>query len=242
MSDFLTRLAERQLTAVPAVAPRVPPRFAPVAPVLPDAAPPVSTLADVPPGEARKTTERVVVRVENQSQADVSVTPVAATEGPVAVPAHESPQLVPVQAVTTRSGVYHVADDHATATEPQSSKGLVPVSPGETAPGPAALDIPDTLRRLVPEESRTAPAHMDRSVMPQPLVPRVHEPASRATQPSMPDPQPVMPPAPSPITVTIGRIEVRAITPPPRRERTTVDRHTALSLKEYLDRRRGGGR
>jgi hypothetical protein len=48
--------------------------------------------------------------------------------------------------------------------------------------------------------------------------------------------------APSPITVTIGRIEVRAVTPPPRREPTTVDRHTALSLKDYLDRRHGGRR
>jgi hypothetical protein len=49
-------------------------------------------------------------------------------------------------------------------------------------------------------------------------------------------------PDPAPVTITIGRIEVRAVTPPPRRERATVDRHKALSLEDYLDRRRGGRR
>jgi hypothetical protein len=42
------------------------------------------------------------------------------------------------------------------------------------------------------------------------------------------------------VTVTIGRVEVRAIVPPPAPERPKADARKALSLEEYLERRHGG--
>jgi hypothetical protein len=49
-------------------------------------------------------------------------------------------------------------------------------------------------------------------------------------------------PEPPPVRVTIGRIEVRAVAPPPTPPRPTPQRPAPLSLDEYLEARRSGRR
>lgn len=233
MSDFLTRLAERQLTAVPGVAPRLLPRFAPPAPVIVGVASPASTRPPVA-GDEAATTQRVVLRVERDGPSEVSMTPIAAPEPSRVVPPMTPHPPSPAESVT-HPHVHRVVDDRVLPVEASAPVPLVPavhMPAGEAHGSAVALQEP----RPVPSP-RVEPPGM------QSLVPRMPE-ATRPVQPPMPMPAlPATPAAaPSPITVTIGRIEVRAVTPPPRREPTTVDRHTALSLKDYLDRRHGGRR
>lgn len=95
----------------------------------------------------------------------------------------------------------------------------------ETAPGHSTL--PTTTPRPVP------PTLADRSDTPAERSPReIHLAADES-------------PAPPTVRVNIGRVEVRAITPPPARaaRRTTPARPSpALSLDEYLRRRNEGER
>lgn len=243
MSDFLTRLAQRQLTAVPAVAPRVPPRFAPAGPVLPDIAPPASPRAPVVGDESSRATQRVILRVERDRPAEASMTPVAEPAGLVVTPLPVPHRPAPAEPIAPPPEIHHLVDGRGLPAERPAPESLVPAPLVAATPGRAALEAPD-VPAVTPAEPPTTPApHADPPVMAQSLVRRAHD-AARPVQPPMPVPtlHSTAAPTPSPITVTIGRIEVRAVTPPPRRERTAVDRHTALSLKEYLDRRHGGGR
>lgn len=62
MSDFLTRLAARALGIEPSVSPRLPPRFAPLAPLREPSAralePRREPAAEATPGESREAPER----------------------------------------------------------------------------------------------------------------------------------------------------------------------------------------
>lgn len=235
MSDFLARLAERQLTPSPGVTPRLPSRFAPVAPV-DEVSPfvPATTAA----------VEQPVSQVRHGVR--------TLEERPVALPlsdeaAAPEPQVAREHETQKREG--HVAAPPPVLVRPESSTPplLPPISQvveRQVPPDQVASDAPRA------EASRAEVVHHHRAVertslevravpVPAPLVP----PRS-ATLDAIASPAPhhAIEPGDGPpiVNVTIGRIEVRAIVPPPAKERRAADARKAMSLEEYLERRHGG--
>ncbi|GAA0764043.1 hypothetical protein GCM10009107_49700 [Ideonella azotifigens] len=93
-----------------------------------------------------------------------------------------------------------------------------------------------------PKPSAASPAHAatpPRLALPPALSPRNAARRQAATAPQ-PAPRAVVPELP-PIKVTIGRIEVRAVTGAPSTPRSTTSAAPRLSLDQYL-RNRGGQR
>jgi hypothetical protein len=243
MSDFLGRLAERQLAATPGVLPRVPPRFAPSAPTALSAnlAPPLAAPPVQPPASGTDASHTIVkeLRVE-QAPASPLVPARPARPRESEQPASVESNVVPKHRAA--------ADRRQEATAPppvrrtEIIERFVPARPRVEAAAssePAARVVVD--RRPEPAEThRRADARVP--VMPSPLVP------PKADSPAMPPSAPAEArPADrddSPVVkVTIGRVEVRAVAPPaPVRERRAAPARPRMSLEEYLERRHGGRR
>jgi hypothetical protein len=117
-----------------------------------------------------------------------------------------------------------------------------------TAEAPLSGDLDPLEATLKAREdtpgSETLPAHHATPDAHPVIVPRIvrHQPDQR--QESRPREARVLapePPAPT-IRVAIGRIEVRAVTPPPARKEMPVRPGPMLSLDDYLKQRNGGHR
>ena len=236
MSDFLTRLAARQLGAEPSVTPRVPSRFAP-APAVNDVleiVPATSAAAGPPTTESRHVVRNVEEQIRPTASPSVVDTPVAiraiarereSTPRPIVTPSVASVRMHPVEAASAGPippvELPRPVDQpprHAAPTE--TIRTEVARSAGHAANPPAE----PRMRPLVPQVPLMPPRAIIRDAIAQDVSATDHR---------------FEPPA---VTVTIGRVEVRAIVTPPARERRGVEAPKALSLEEYLDRRRGGRR
>jgi hypothetical protein len=127
-----------------------------------------------------------------------------------------------------------------TLVNPGEGATLPPVpSPGARASASTRGDIPG------PKATLDRPASPAAAL---PITPRIVHPQLNAhAEPGPQEPRVAAPEPPSPtIRVAIGRIEVRAITPPPpmppAQRRAPARPGPALSLDDYLEQRNGGQR
>lgn len=121
---------------------------------------------------------------------------------------------------------------------PARAEAALPAGTPARPPSPAKTVEGDEVRRsqpasIAPTPPAPAPAHADVPLLPlqppeQPAAHAAEREASRAVEQAEPEP-------PS-LRIHIGRIEVRAIQPPPPAPAPRVDPHPAMSLDEYLRR------
>lgn len=204
-------------------------------------------------------------------QVEPSPAPPASAIAPVerweAPPLPVAPPLAWGQPPTIGSELRRTSTPHADAPAPSSAdRGPSEANGERTAPAslarfvnvrglPASASVVDQPR--LPEVAAVLPAMPPApavSFQPASVPDAPHQPAVPAIlYPSTPTPvrprepvaspprEPVAPPHPPRITVTIGRVEVRAIPPPPPRP-SPQSPAPKLSLDEYLRRREGGTR
>jgi hypothetical protein len=133
-------------------------------------------------------------------------------------------------------------DARHTSADALTAPRIVPAPPTPTIASPPALAptadaaMPESTRPLTRAEAPTAQA-----ADPVAALPSLRAASASPIAPQFPAAA-LQPPAPPTIRVTIGRIEVRAITPParPAPRATSERRGPALSLDGYLKRRNGG--
>lgn len=251
MSDFLTRLVQRQTGGMPMVRPRTRSKFAPAMD------PESPTLRDLP-------------GVEHISSAEEARRPVTA-QGQGADVIRPLPRVRDSQDVVdpTRDGAGN------SRSEPQG--GLRESLPGpqniepatvlnRPAHGAEAATLSNPMAELVSEHTPHHSSMTGRRNGQMPVQPRLHQEAPIDLPPrlvespgegrrSTASPLPSLlsgvmsgnsgeraEPAPteSPIQVTIGRIEVTAVSSPAAPKRKAGPRQPSMSLEEYLTRRHGG--
>ena len=248
MSDFLTRLVQRQEGTVPTVQPRTPSMFASLVGRVGDADfPAMDSLpaADLTTRRSQASLESGNHHGEGQTRPDQQEgsrlltgskattrpamglhrsesSPVPLVSNPSAVvprPVHEAPA-----ALRSGSEVIHeqVPRQHVSLSKPTSEDRGEPVSVPRTARIEAPPPAADT-RRHIARSSVTAPPSLASGA----TVGR------RQVQISKTSIEP-------PVEVTIGRIEVTALSAAPDRKRKPEARRPAMSLEEYLTRRQGG--
>jgi hypothetical protein len=223
VSDYFTRLAERAIGTTPLPRPALPSPFEPASLAgfeeieLEVPASGVST-RQAETGPPPRVGQALVIDL-NQPRSDQTANTPARQ---VVEPAHSAPDSVPlsrqraVDATTpAAAGQVLVHEHHREIIERQSI--VVAPLPAATPPGEPATPAPQPRRiEARPLTQATVAASL----------PTSRDPAHDA-------------PAPTVVQVTIGRVDVRAVTPPtPSRERSRPQRPPRPSLEDYLS----GGR
>lgn len=251
MTDFLTRLARRQLGQLPVVEPRLPALYATAVheaaagfPIPDTERRPVPRLEETSAMKARATGEH-----------ELTDEPGAQSTPPTRPPVEGPEPLVRRDPVKTDAGgppapVPRTRADRRT-TETQHSSPLRPRAEGEltgrlSAAGPPATAKGWSTRGQAPITA----SRMAGLVSPGPLADGValerHDPSERlSAPPSLVAPRQAVRPSrrdsadavEPPVHVTIGRIEVTALTASPPPKRAPSPRRPAMSLDEYLVRR-----
>jgi hypothetical protein len=224
MSDFLTRLAQRQLGQVASVEPRLPGLFAPVAAATP--------LPIMEGGLARRSGAPPIAT----ATADVMTSP-RTMDSPAAVSgrhAETTQKLNPARHFATKS------DEETLARGADVTFNMefpVLVAPMLSAQGRSIdLSLADKSETVQPDlllarpetrvsqefSQRDAPPRFERAMPTRGEVAAVYRGHFAAE---------------SPVHVTIGRIEVTAVTATPTQRRAAIPRKPAMSLDDYLARR-----
>jgi hypothetical protein len=233
MSDFLTRLAQRQLGPISSVEPRVADWYAPAKPTIPAELSLSRTMTETPSALAKPNSGQSVI---------------------LAVPNIEEPARVanPAQRWAAKTG-----------EEPDSSSSIENVS-AEVAPlvepSLAAAKTDKSLpRQFNPEQSDSLPARSQAPASHGLLAPNTQPGlliAERVTAMAAPPRLEFNGPSrneisellrepadsESPVHVTIGRIEVTAVSAAPVPRRAAMARKPSMSLDDYLTRRQRGER
>jgi len=239
MSDFLTRLAQRQLGQMASVEPRLPGLFAPVAAATPL---PITEEVLAEKSEAPRTAS---------ATPDVMTSP-SATDSPAAVSGRHGEttrKLNPARQFATKSDeetfargadVTFNTEVPALVTPTRSVQGHamhLPLPPESAATKPAPLPVGQETRGSQKFSQRDAPPRLidARATTPVAAPPRLERamPARGevvALEREHADSEP-------PVHVTIGRIEVTAVTAAPAPRRAAIARKPAMSLDDYLARR-----
>jgi hypothetical protein len=264
MSDFLTRLAQRQLGQIATIEPRVPELYAPVAGE--------TAFRDLGLGSEHQPATEVdqeTIAMTRKSSTRVSIKqPAVPTDSSTGVPpmrhqplSHDHgprmdprPLQIEVEAggeTTPRTNNKQFPAEVSTLVSPKLSVEHRPINlpAGAQSELPAGEPSPMVNRRIVAEEKTPSPVqHLlpvqpllverkesDRVAVPQPLY-GPNEPAviSRRATPLQ---SRTMDAAEPPIHVTIGRIEVTAMTQAAPAKRLTAPGKPAMSLDDYLARR-----
>ena len=232
MTDYFTRLAERSLGITEGIQPLIAPRFAP----LDDQ----TLTAHEPTTSALESTPPIAPRPRGDAS-PLDTTPVS-RKRPTAEPAHVGPQ--------TREPIARVETTPAFAETAPVASLLLPDGPrrplDESIPAPHSLPssaelppVPIPAAPAAPELAKTPPVSsaihsLAESVTDRPATPV----ADRGEEHAIPEREP-----PSPIVrVTIGRIEVRAVSPvpPPTRTPPAKPPGPRLTLESYLRARSEG--
>ncbi len=249
MSDFVTRLVERQAGTVAMVQPRTPSMFAPtgsrtepadfpvVDSLLPQAdanhAPPASIRQGDHEGELLTRTDQQERRAAapgsrptahaapGSRQAESSTAPLVKNASAVVVPQPTHETLAPSQ---VSSGTIRTpAPSRQMGTTQPNIAGRLGSAP---LPPTARIEPPPRLvetRQVMPRSSAAAPPSLASG-----------SGMGRRTQ------QINVAPTEPPVEVTIGRIEVTAVSTTPDTKRKPATRRPAMSLEDYLTRRQGG--
>jgi hypothetical protein len=249
MSDFVTRLAQRQLGQLITVEPKLPSRFAASAPIvpmpviedvpteasdslrstnLPPPQDPVPSGGAVPrnEGSAAGAVEPTIGHVPRQPRsASQNARRGAATDEPVAGRQNLEPQRAENRpAIERRIAGPETTGSFALSLVPQAISVGTPR--GEPAKPPQ--------QNYAEHGAAPAPLVLNQATVAVSASPRLESKASprgASAVRSEVDAEP-------PIQVSIGRIEVTALTQAPPAKRTTVPRKPAMSLDDYLARRR----
>lgn len=240
MSDFITRMAQRQLGEISTVEPRLPELFAPV--TAPEPVPLISETATIMADEPRITTMPGLAAGTNRARV---------AEPPISVRREEDPEPVAsvaraskpksTPAPTPPGEVERRSEE--TAPPPRSN---LDAREGRTPPlvtGPREIKRADSLsaqpQGRTPKEvlTRAAPPQLVeiRSPKPTSAPPRLEGKMSNrievsAREDTASDAEP-------PVQVTIGRIEVTAVMQAAPAKRAPASRKPAMSLDDYLARR-----
>lgn len=248
MSDFITRLAQRQLGQIASVMPRLPEVFAPpAAPALPPSGQDVTAAAAAPLQNNPPPTSVANSWLEPDSVA----TTTAASSNVSSKPAPARLAVAPVIAATRDAGQKALDEPPATFSETSSRPEIVPVRLPSAMPAIAndrSLPLPPESARNYPvsesnEVLALAPSGVsaeppslitvERSAVPAPprLASQRHNRGGVAVlERGGADREP-------PIQVNIGRIEVTAVQQAAPPKRAPTPRKPAMSLDEYLARR-----
>ena len=247
MSDFVTRLVERQAGTAAVVQPRTPSMFAP--PMSRSGRADVSMIDPLAPIEqARQTPADSLRSRDDGNQA----------------PTHSDQSEAQRPSPRSRSASRAAEELHRAVAAPAPVVRKASVIVTESAhPMPAASSV-DSL--ATPEQKLREQSGVNRQHIEDPADPPAsHSPAGMAPLPlvkSRPDTGPSAAAAPPslasgmnlgrrtepnqaaatepPVEVTIGRIEVTAVTAASDQKRKPGARRPAMSLEEYLARRQGG--
>ena len=247
MSDFLTRLAERQLGRIETIEPRIKPLFAPTAqePQAPElgydfvtqplprlndkdtTSPAGSIVADSPRPEHSRLAEPRSVAA--QTPALERATRSAAA--PLKIDS-ELIQPAPTNRVASRSMAAIIAPVQAPAKMPSFD---APKLEDNTASSSAAPLLPTRVN------SELAPPPRKNSTVNAPAEPEIKltAPPSLSSRHDRVDERARPPVADAPVQVTIGRIEVTALVQAAPAKRPAPPRKPNLSLDDYLARRHG---
>lgn len=253
MTDFLTRLIQRQTGMVPTIEPRRPSMFASdgfgksgsglgaidgeVGPVFLQAA----VSAEHQP--ASHLGEPIEGKPFDRGDANVSMIPLVTN------------RLEPRQPILQRGERSLAPSDEMTAREPSSEPHfedqIRPTPPMSLKPiAPVAAPMTNDASRQPEAVGSRSQLEPPRSVLPVRLVRHdfgiegapLSAPAPLATTGSKRRPEQGAPePAESPVHVTIGRIEVSAVTAPSAPARKPSGRQPSMTLEQYLSGRRGTG-
>ena len=241
MSDFLTRLAQRQLGQIAVIEPRVPALYAPVT-----AATPLPVIEEAPTeGSNAPRIARALAVVAGSN----------ATHGPAAVVSNigyeeETTEVAsPTQQLVTQLGEEHVSlhavENVGAAVLPQLAPKLA-VLERQTD-----LSLPAQSETGQPEPLAARPeAHASQLVFTREAPPRLMDAGAVTPVAAPPRLERAMPnrdamaalereraDSEPPVHVTIGRIEVTAVTAAPAPRRTAIARKPSMSLDDYLARR-----
>lgn len=247
MSDFLTRLIERQTANVAMVQPRIPSMFAPPANRTATVGPPVS--GSLLPLDEASRTSAAALRPSDHGR-----------EVPIKVDQQDRQPPIPGSRSTPRVGEARRTESvPAPLIRNASTVGNRPVHPVPTAPRIRSEIMHEQARRQQTDLSGLHVEDRDASA-PVPLALRIESPprlveahhdmvrSAAAAPPSLAsgavmgrrtEPTHAVPPE-APVEVTIGRIEVTAVSSAPDQKRKSTSRRPAMSLEEYLTRRQGG--
>lgn len=248
MSDFLTRLVERQAGTVAMVQPRIPSMFAPPASRTEPSDLPVSDslvlqadASDTPPAAIRRghhsdelpaqpdhqeepppaPGSRPIPRAESRPRHAASSPAPLVRHASTVVPQpdHESLASPPVRVLTIPTP----ASSHEMEPTEQHNNyrvGSLPLSPVvRIEPPPRLVETEHAMTR----SSAAAPPSLASGAVTGRKTPHIN----------------AAPPEP-PVEVTIGRIEVTAVSAAPDQKRKPSARRPAMSLEDYLTRRQGG--
>lgn len=260
MSDYLTHLVARALAPAPIVRPRLASFFEP---------PPTSGVLNAGRVFGSETNEEATVnqdRVQDfEAAASSQSMPAKAEPGgrPTSV------ELASASASSVHSAqISSIADNHGKSGEPRPASPAPRSSRREEAHSPSEQDqdrqpsVPTvfpsrTISAPVPvstvsKQSDLTPHSRPEQSPPPLLVPprrngRPPDPPRNVRSPRAPVDSPMQkeyaPTLPQAIHVTIGRLEIRAVTPPAAQPRPQSSRGSVVSLEDYLRQRsRGGGR
>lgn len=248
MSDFLTRLVERQVGTVAMVQPRIPSMFAPPAsrtepsdlPVS-DSLVPQADANDTPPASMRRGHHSDELPAQPDHQEEVSPVP-----GPRPIPRAESrPRHAPSSPAPLVRNVSTVVPqpNHETLASPHGRVATIHNPP-------PSRQIRSTEQHLADHVGSSPLPHVARIEPPPRLVETGHEaPRSSPTAPPSLASDMVtgrrteqigVASTEPPVEVTIGRIEVTAVSAAPETKRKPGTRRPAMTLEEYLTRRQGG--
>lgn len=248
MSDFLTRLVERQTGTVAMVQPRTPSMFAPASGSQGFSIIDESAMTESAPVEVFRRAPEAPSRVAAATPSASAIDAPLPAETPVgriqAAPVVQPPHVAETSPTATR------AEGRAARSEATSIELQPPL---RTRSLPVAPAGPEPNRR--PAENRperpgwTEEAAGPLMTPPPPLVrpspmqqsPVLSAPPSlRPAEQSEQGPKQGQQNEEPPVQVTIGRIEVTAVSTTPETKRKSGSRRPAMSLEEYLTRRQGG--
>lgn len=241
MSDYLTRLAARALGQAEVVQPRLPSLFEAVPPAGLDE----HVVRDAPPSDVEPhrsphdmTAHRRIEESERQGDESEHRARVASRARPAVDDLPRSPVEAAARAVDSAPATARARDDAAPAARGRQAPKYDAerdVEHPQSAPGPREREQADARQQAAPARKRQDAARERR----EPEV----APRMAGSRPAVVVERPARGDAPS-VRVTIGRVEVRAIAPPPprpalARPRSPVPR---LSLDEYVRLRDEGKR
>lgn len=248
MSDFVTRLVERQAGTVAMVQPRTPSMFAPTGSrTEPADCPVVDSLlsqADenhAPPASIRQGDHEGELLTQTDQRERRPPAPVSRPTAHAA-PGSRQAESSPAPLVRNASAVVP-QPIHETLASPQvSSVTIRNPAPsrqmGTTEPNIAgrlgSAPLPPTARIEPPPRLVETRQAMPRSSAAAPPSLASGSGTGRRTQ------QINVAPTEPPVEVTIGRIEVTAVSAAPDQKRKPATRRPAMSLEDYLTRRQGG--
>ncbi len=247
MSDFLTRLIERQTATVAMVQPRTPSMFAPpvswtapVGPQVSDSSSPVDEASRTPAAALRPGVHgrEMPMEVDQQDRQP----PVPGSRSTPRVGEARRTESVPAPLIRNTSAVGN-RPGHLVPTAPRIRSEIMHEQAPRQQPDLSGLHVEDRdgsapvpLALRIESPPRLVEAHHDMVRSAAAAPPSL---ASGAVMGRRTEPTHAVPPE-APVEVTIGRIEVTAVSSAPETKRKSTSRRPAMSLEEYLTRRQGG--